>query len=153
MKKVSVNNFRKDPLFARVEKAVQALLAQSAVVAPVEVFIKMGMLRQADVEAWRRRQLPYLEQAIQGSLPKISRILRILRFYAHDLNLRPSHTAYYSWGKKKRSVLRFTKTGEANIEKVWSMHLLAPRLSKKAKRSSPPIVEMEAPEPHLLSCD
>lgn len=153
MKKVSVQNYRQDPLFVRVEKAVQSLLAQNAVVVPIEVFMQMGMLRQADVEAWRRQQLPYLEQAIQGSLPKISRILRILRFYAHDLNLRPSHTAYCSWGKKKRSVLRFTKTGEENIEKVWSMHLLAPSQGKKTKRSSPSIVEMEAPEPHPLFCD
>lgn len=151
MKKVSVDNFRQDPLFTRVEQAVQSLLAQGAVVAPVDVFLKMGMLRQADVEAWRRQKIPYLEKAIQGSLPKIARILRILRFYAHDLNLRPSYTAYCSCGKKQRGLLRFTKTGEANIEKVWSMHLLAPSHGKKASKAPRAISEMEVPEPHLLS--
>ena len=153
MKKVSVDNFRKDPYFARVEKAVQSLLAQGPVVAPVEVFIKMGMLRQQDVESWRRLKIPYLEKAIQGSLPKISRILRILRFYAHDLNLRPSHTAYCSWGKRQRRPLQFTKTGEANIEKVWSMHLLAPGLKKKARQPSSSNLEKEVRGTHLLSSD
>ena len=45
MKKVSVNNFRSDPMFPRNERAVADRLAEGNVVAPVDVLVGMRLLR------------------------------------------------------------------------------------------------------------
>ncbi len=41
---ISVANFRADPLFPRIERAVAGLLARGRVVAPVDVLVSMGLL-------------------------------------------------------------------------------------------------------------
>jgi hypothetical protein len=64
------------------------------------------------MEDWRFGRVPYLEMVIHGNLTRLSRLLRILRFHAHDLNLVPSVTAYMRWGKGPKQRLRFTKTGD-----------------------------------------
>ena len=57
---------------------------------PVDVLIGMGLLRPEHVKDWRFSRVPYLERVINCNLSRLSRLLRILRFHAHDLNLKPS---------------------------------------------------------------
>lgn len=45
---VSVDNFRSDPMFPRIERAVAAILASGKVVAPVDVLVKMDVLAPKD---------------------------------------------------------------------------------------------------------
>ncbi len=47
-----------------------------------------------NIDLWENSQIPYLGKVLQGSLPKLRRILRILRFHAHDLNLGPKISIY-----------------------------------------------------------
>jgi hypothetical protein len=49
-----------------------------------------------------------------------------LGFHCHDLNLTASQTAYVKWGKGRRTLLRFTKTGEERLEKVYARHFVRP---------------------------
>jgi hypothetical protein len=83
MKKVSVDNFRSDPMFPRIERAVAEQLAKGNVVAPVDVLVGMGLIRLEHLEEWRRGQIAYLERVVTCNLSRVSRILRILRFHAH----------------------------------------------------------------------
>jgi hypothetical protein len=122
MKHISVNTYKKDKYYPRIVRAVRNILAQSDVIAPSEILIEMGNLSKKDYEAWRRGQVPYLERRIEGSLSKANRILRIIGFYAHDLNMVPRQTIYHQWGKGKNRVLRFSKSGDPNIEKSYSRH-------------------------------
>lgn len=124
--RVTVDGFRSDPMFPRVERAVAAILAHGKVVAPVDVLVKMDVLTPKDLEDWRFGRVPYLERVIRGSLSRLSRLLRILGFHCHDLNLVPSQTAYVKWGKGTRTPLRFTKTGEPRLEKVYARHFVWP---------------------------
>jgi hypothetical protein len=87
---VSVEGYRQDPLYPRVVRAVDAILASGKVVAPVEVLVRMELLAPARLEDWRFGRVPYLERVIAGNLTRLSRLLRILRFHAHDLRLVPS---------------------------------------------------------------
>jgi hypothetical protein len=125
-KTVSVDNFRHDPMFPRLERAAAKILATGKVVAPVEVLVRMDLLTPADLEAWRFGSVPYLERVIRGNLSRLGRLLRILRFHAHDLNLVPSHTAYVRWGRGPRTPLRFTKTGERKVEEAYARHFVWP---------------------------
>jgi hypothetical protein len=123
---VSIATYRADPLYPRIERAVHAVLAHGKVVAPVDVLIGMDLLTPDQLEQWRRGQVPYLERVIAGNLSRLSRLLRILRFHAHDLNLRPSATVYMRHGKGARQRLRFTKSGDAKLEEAYATHFVWP---------------------------
>jgi hypothetical protein len=124
--RVSVNDFRKDPMFRRIEGAVAELLAKGNVVAPVEVLVGMGLLRPEHLKSWRHGRVPYLERVINCNLVRLSRLLRILRFHAHDLNLKPSATVYNRYGKGPKQRLRFCKTGDARLEAAYATHFVWP---------------------------
>ena len=124
MKKVSVDNFRSDPMFPRMERVVAERLAKGNVVAPVGVFVDMGLLRPEHLADWRRGRVAYLEHVINCNLSRLSRLLRMLRFHAHDLNLKPSPTVYKRHGKGPRQQLRFSKTGDPNLEAAYATHLI-----------------------------
>lgn len=123
---VSVDQYREDPLYPRIVQAVEPLLARGKVVAPVDVLIGMGLLDPAKLEDWRRGRVPFLEKVIDCNLTRLSRLLRILRFHAHDLKLVLSTTAYMRWGKGPKQRLRFTKTGDGKLEEAYSRHFVWP---------------------------
>jgi hypothetical protein len=131
MKKITLNNYKKDKYYPRVVGAVGRILSRSDIVAPVEVFIEMGNLTQKDFEAWRKGQVPYLERVFSGSLSKANRILRIIGFHVHDLNMVSSKTVYRQWGKSKKRILRFSKSGDPKIEEAYSRHYLWNRSQEK----------------------
>jgi hypothetical protein len=122
----SVDNFRDDPLYPRIERAVAKILARGKVVAPVDVLIAMDILKPADLEDWRRGRFPYLERKILGNLTRLSRLLRILRMHAHDLRLVPTVVEYRRWGKGPKQRLRFSKTGDPGLEEAYSRHFVWP---------------------------
>ena len=121
---VSTATYHADPLYPRIERAVNAILAKGKVVAPVDVLIGMDLLKPDQLEEWRRGQVPYLEWVIAGNLSRLSRLLRILRSHAHDLNLRPSATIYVRHGSGARQRLRFTKSGDAKLEEAYATHFV-----------------------------
>jgi hypothetical protein len=123
---VSIATFRADPLYPKVERAVAAILAKGKVVAPVDVLVVMGLLAADRLDDWRRGRIPYLEQVIAGNLTRLSRLLRILRFHAHELNLEPSITVYLRRGRGPRQPLRFTKSGNAKLEEAYARHFVWP---------------------------
>jgi hypothetical protein len=138
---VTVETYREDPLYPRIVRAVESILKNGKVVAPVEVLAGMGLLTREHLEDWRRGRVPYLEPVINCNLKRLSRLLRVLRFHAHDLNLKPSWTAYMRWGKGPKRRLRFTKTGEPKLEEVYATHLVWP-----GKGPFHPPASKEAPE-------
>jgi len=140
--KVTVNTYRKDKYYPQVVRAIARILAKSDVVATVEVLMEMGNLSEKNYDAWRKGQVPYLERVFEGSLSKANRILRIIGFHVHDLNMVPKHTQYHQWGKGKKRALRFSKSGDKKIEEAYSRHYLwnQPAENKKA------VIERAQPE-------
>ena len=125
-RELGIATYATDPMFQRIERVVAALLERGNAVAPVDVLVAMGLLRSDHLEAWRLGQVPYLEKVIAANLSRLSRMLRILRFHAHDLNLEPSATAYMRRGKRPRQKLRFTKSGDPRIEAAYATHFVWP---------------------------
>lgn len=123
---VNVNTYRKDPVYPRVVRAVEQILAQGKVVAPVDVLVRMSLLTPERLEDWRRGRVPYLERVIVCNLSRLSKILRVLRFHAADLKLNASITVYNRWGKGAKQRLRFTKTGEPRLEEAYATHFVRP---------------------------
>ena len=121
-----VGDFRTDPLFPRIERAVASILAKGKVVTPVDMLVTMQLLAPDKLEDWRRGRVPYLEQVTDCNLTRLSRLLRILRFHAHDLKLVPTQTVCHRHGKGPKQALRFTKTGDVNLEAAYARHFAWP---------------------------
>jgi len=126
LKKITVANYRQDPYYAQIVKVAEGLLREKGFVAPLELFIRTDLLSPESVENWRRGRIAYLERVMRCNLGKASRILRILRMHAHDLDLKPSLTVYKRWTKGSRPLLRFSKTGDHNIEDAYARHFVSP---------------------------
>ena len=122
MKKVTVTTYRKDKYYPRVVRAVAKILSKSDVVAPVDVLIEMGNLTKKNHDAWRQGKVAYLERVFEGSLSKANRIIRVIGFHAHDLNMVPNITQYFQKGKGKKHPLRFSKSGNRKMEEAYSKH-------------------------------
>jgi len=120
MKKVTLQNYREDKYYPKIVKVVDKILINQSVVKPLDVFFKMGMIEKKKIDLWEKGQVPFLEMVLQGSLSKLNRILRILRFHAHDLNLSPKITSY----KKGKKILRFSKSGDSKLEEAYSRHFI-----------------------------
>jgi hypothetical protein len=93
-------------------------------IALVDVFRGLGALSDTDHEAWRRRKVPYLEKVIRLNLGQINAVCRAVHASARRGKLKPSWTAYMSWGKGARVRLRFTKSGDETLERAWATHYL-----------------------------
>ena len=143
MQQVTVNTYRQDKYYPRVVRAVAKILSRSDVVAPVEVLMEMGNLTQKNHEAWRRGHVPYLERVFEGSLSKANRILRLIGFHAHDLNMLPRRTVYHQWGQGKNRILRFSKSGHEGVEDAYSTHYVWNRSPEKKWQ----VIEQSMPEP------
>lgn len=124
--RVSVATYRDDAMYPRIVQAVASILANSKVVAPVDVIVRMGWLTADRLDDWRFGRVPYLERVIGCNLPRLSRFLRILGFHCYELNLSASQTAYVKHGKGRRTPLRFTKIGDEGLEKVYARHFVWP---------------------------
>ncbi len=126
LRPVSIDTLRGDPLYPRIARAFEQILARGKVVAPVDVLISMNLLAPERLEDWRRGRVPYLEKVINCNLTRLSRLLRILRVHAHDLNLVPSITVYTRWSKGPKQRLRFTKNADPKLEEAYARHFVWP---------------------------
>ena len=119
----------------RIAAAGSAAVAKNGYVTAVDALLATGWLRPEKVEDWRRGRVPYLEQVTVASLPKISTAMRVFRNWAQSAGLRPSETVYLSWTKNRRQ-LRFSKSGNPDIERAYRTHWLPPRPSANPNRGS-----------------
>lgn len=115
---VSVGTYKSDQCYPRVVRAFEQILAKGIIVEPVAVFMQMELLTTQGYEDWRFGRIPYLERAMVCGLPKCKRIVGIIGFHAHDLDMVPRPTLYRKWGKGKKVDLRFTKNEDVRLEKA-----------------------------------
>lgn len=90
----------------------------------VQTLMDMQILKKEDYERWRNGQMPYLEKVCSINLKKLAFILDEMKRYAGKNNLKPSFTFYKQWGRKNKQAvkLRFTKTGNEYMEKLYATH-------------------------------
>jgi hypothetical protein len=124
-----VNNLNRARLARRIAAVAGHALATNQVVTPLEVLVGIGWLPTAQVEAWRRGRVPYLERVAGVNLAKVNTALRLLGGWARRHHLTASETVYVAW-TSDRHRLRFTKTGDADLERAWRTHWISPALTQ-----------------------
>ena len=113
-------------------------LQKDGVASPVQVLMDLGILSAEDYESWRFGSVDYLERVCRVNLHKLTFIMKEIRAYARKNNLKASWTFYKQWGRKgkKPSVkLRFSKSGDENIEKMYATQYISPKLISEHQRN------------------
>jgi hypothetical protein len=123
-------------LVKQMNQVSGALLREKGYISFVDLLVRMNRLSNDDHEAWRRGKIPYLERAIKLNLGQLSFLLRTLRQNAHSGKLKPSRTAYISWGKGPKRPLRFSKSGHPRIEEAYATHFVKSRPTMAETRPS-----------------
>jgi hypothetical protein len=113
-------------LQAKLGTVTSELFREKGHVAFVDVFMKLGYLDPKDYESWRMKRVSDLERVITANLSKINFIMKSVRKNCRNGGCRESWTGYKSWGKGRKVVLRFSKSGEESIERTYATHFLKP---------------------------
>ena len=114
-----------EELRKKVHAAMYSLIKEKGVASPTEVLIAIGVLSKENYERWRMGKVDYLERVCQINLSKLSTINREIRAFAKKNNLKPSWTDYRRWGKGQSTRLRFSKSGDENIERSYATHYIS----------------------------
>lgn len=130
----------------RVVRAAEAALDERRFVTAVDVLVGIGWLSRPAVDHWRQGRIEYLEREVQANLHKISTAMSLLRRWAEQRDLKPSETAYVARTRDRRP-LRFSASGNPDIERAYRTHWVSPELSE-AKRAA--LVEKQSRPPDLV---
>jgi hypothetical protein len=134
------------PLADRVTEAAEASLAAQHYVSPIDVLVRMGWLDPGSAKRWRLGQVPYLEDVIQSNLPRISEAMKLFRSWAASKGLFPSETHYVA-RTPGRQTLRFSKSGDPTIERLYRTHWVSNALSEKKRER---LAEKASKAPELV---
>ena len=137
---------RQRTLEQRVVRAAEAALAEGKFVSPIDVLVGLGWLPPARVDEWRQGRVDYLERVMTVNLSKLSTAMRLFRRWARRRGLVPSETAYVARTRDRRS-LRFSKSGEPDLERAYRTHWVSPELSARKRER---LAERQSRAPELV---
>jgi hypothetical protein len=116
----------------RVSKAAEAALAAQHYVSPLDVLVGIGWLDPGTLKRWRQGQIDCLERVVQTNLPRISEAMRLFRSWAAGKGLFASETVYVA-RTPQRQRLRFSRSGDPTIERLYRTHWVSPELSERKR--------------------
>jgi len=115
----------------RVVQAAESALADHHYVSAIDVLVGMGYLKKEKVVDWRHGRVSCLERVVEAGLGTISRSMGVFRSLAARKGLKPGWTAYHQWGRGRKRILQFSKSGNPAIEKAYCTHFIQPHPGKK----------------------
>jgi len=130
----------------RVIAAAEDALAKRRFVTAIDILGSLGWLPASGEQAWRQGRVPFLEAAVEANLNKISKAMLFFRRWAHRRGLKPSETAYVRRGRG-RQALRFSKSGNPDIERAYRTHWVSPDLSERERER---LAERQSRPPDLV---
>jgi len=113
----------KPTLEERVVSAAEAALRGHHYVSPVDVLVGIGWLQPVHLLAWQKGRIPYLTRR-----DRVVAAMEILAAWAHEQGLQPSETPYFARTRSASEQLRFTESGEPEVERFFRTHCLSPDL-------------------------
>jgi len=124
-------------IIGKVHNSMYHQIQKNGMALPVQVLIDLEVLSSADYERWRNGHVDYLERVCKVNLRKFSFIMKEIRAYARKNDLKESWTFYKQWGQKgkKPSIkLRFSKSGNEDIERSYATHFISPERVAELKK-------------------
>ena len=114
----------KKNLIGQIHDAMYQNIKSKGYVAPVDILMDIGVLLRKDYDDWRYGRVVFLEKVCRVNLRVLSNIMKEIRAYAKNNNLKPSYSCYHQWGKNKDKILQFSKSSDKRIELNYSTHFV-----------------------------
>jgi len=130
----------------RVTRAAEAALAARQYASPLDVFVGIGWLDPNSMRRWQQGQIDYLERVLQTNLPRISEAMELFRSWATAKGLVASETHYVA-RTPQRQTLRFSKSGDATMERLYRTHWVSRELSERKRER---LMEKASRAPELV---
>lgn len=117
-------------LTAKIHSSMYQQCKDRGYATPVDVLMDVGVLSKKSYEGWRFGRVPFLEKVCGVNLHKLSFIMGQIRSFARKNGYKESFTYYKQWGTKNRGgikstiPLRFSKSGNPDIERAYATHYL-----------------------------
>ncbi|HKF77137.1 MAG TPA: DUF2293 domain-containing protein [Candidatus Dormibacteraeota bacterium] len=111
-------------------RAAEAALATRRFATPIDVLVGIRWVSESAVSRWRQGRLADLEGSAQVDADRLSAAMRLFRGWAQRRGLRPSETTYVASTRDRRP-LRFSASGDPEIEQAYRTHWVAPELSER----------------------
>ena len=99
------------------------IIEEKGYLTSIDVLLKLDYLSEKDYENWKFGKVEYLEKVCGVNLKKLSTINKTIREISGQWNLK-SWTAYNKYGKGKKIRLRFSKSGNEQIEQAYATHYI-----------------------------
>lgn len=109
-----------------IPSIVGKIVSEKGFVSAIDLFVAIGWLTQNKVTQWKSGKVPYLERVVEANLHKLSAAMKELKSWATHSKLKPSITVY----KHKSCRLRFSKSGNPNIETAYNTHYVLQKAPK-----------------------
>jgi hypothetical protein len=130
----------------RVARAAEHALSAQQYVSAIDVLTGIGWLAPSHVDVWRQGRLPDLESAVNAGPGKVATAMRAFASWAEQRGLRPSETTYLARTRDHRP-LRFSRSGEAALERAYRTHWVSPALSERRRER---LIERASRPPDLV---
>ena len=127
-----MNRKNREKLADRIVRAAETALAAQHYVSPVDVLVGIGWLDPGTVDRWRRGEIQYLERVIHTNLARISEAMKLFRAWVTAKELRASETDYLA-RTPQRQRLRFSRSGNPTIERLYRTHWVSSVLSERKR--------------------
>src|SRR5882724_2960622 len=89
---------------AELQAQVDAQLMEQGTFAPLDLLFNLGRLIYSDYEAWRRREMDLLDDALMGDRAKILAELDRAAAYARSIGLVEQPQEFLAWGRESAGV-------------------------------------------------
>jgi hypothetical protein len=120
------------PLADRVARAAEASLAAQDYVSPLGVLLGIGWLDPNTARRWQQGQIDCVEEVLQTNPARIAEAMDLLRSWATDKGLLPSEADYIA-RTPQRQMLRFSRSGDPAVERLYRTHWVSPALSERKR--------------------
>jgi hypothetical protein len=127
-----MGRINRQTLPARVARVAEAALAAKKYVSAIDVLTGMGWLLPDALQRWRRGQVDCLERVVQTNLSRISETMKLFRAWARAKGLNPRETHYVAH-TRHRPTLRFSRSGDPTIERLYRTHWVSPELAERKR--------------------
>jgi hypothetical protein len=152
---MSRNNRR--PLAERVIEAAEASLAAQKYASPFGVLLGLGWLDPNTARRWQQGQIDCLEEVMQTNPARLSEAMTLLQSWAAGKGL-PASEARYVARTPQHQTLRFSRSGDPALERLFRTHWVSGELSEKQqdrlreKASRPPELVVIQPLNDAWTC-
>ena len=108
----------------KIKLVGKEIIEEKGYLSSIDVLLKLEYLSEKDYENWRFGKVEYLEKVCGVNLKKLSTINKAIKEISEQWNLKKSWTAYNKYGKGKKIRLRFSKSGNKQIEEEYATHYI-----------------------------